>query len=153
MGLDVDGEGIGEDIARTAISYEVDLLNLTYMTPLPGTRLWKEMKAANRIAANRFPVDWKYYNFVFPVATYNNLSWEDMIRENLECNRMFYSYGNIARRVAHNVWHRREPFATLVASLSYRNNAIRNFYGKFADLDPSRGQSVNAPSSPSSAAS
>jgi radical SAM superfamily enzyme YgiQ (UPF0313 family) len=153
MGLDVDGEGIGKEIARTAISYDVDLLNLTYMTPLPGTRLWTEMKAANRIAANQFPGDWKYYSLVFPVAKYNNLSWEDMIRENLECNRMFYSYGNIARRVAQNVWHRREPFATLVASLSYRNNAIRNFYGKFADLDPSRGQSVNAPSGRSSAAS
>lgn len=143
MGLDVDGPGIGREIAESAISYDVDLLNLTYMTPLPGTRLWDEMKSTDRIAANRFPVDWKYYNLVFPVAHYNNLSWEDMIRENLECNRLFYSYRNIAKRVAQNVWHRREPFGTLVASLSYRNNAIRNFHGKFADLDLSRGQSVS----------
>jgi hypothetical protein len=66
---------------------------------------------------------------------------------------MFYSYRHIAKRVADNVWHRREPFATLVASLSYRNNAIRHFYGKFADLDLSRGQSVNEPSGRSSSAS
>jgi radical SAM superfamily enzyme YgiQ (UPF0313 family) len=143
MGLDVDGKGIGKEIAKSAISYEVDLLNLTYMTPLPGTRLWNDMKSAHRIAADHFPADWKYYNLVFPVAKYNNLSWEDMIRENLECNRVFYSYRNIAKRVAQNVWHRREPFATLVGNLSYRNNAVRNFYGKFADFDLSRGQSVN----------
>ncbi len=140
MGLDVDSEGIGREIAETAKNYEIDFLNLLYLTPLPGTRLWSKMESEGRIAANIFPDDWKYYTLIFPVAHYKNLSWKDMIMENFKCNSRFYSYKNISRRVIKNLFHVRSPLITAIGSFSYRNNAVRNFFGKFTGFDLSRGQ-------------
>jgi radical SAM superfamily enzyme YgiQ (UPF0313 family) len=142
MGLDVDGKGIGRQVAEASIKYEVDFLNLLYMTPLPGTRLWKEMQSAGRIAANNFPDDWKYYTLIFPVAKYKNLSWEDMIKENYEANSNFYSYRNIAKRMIKNLFHFRMFLITLIGNLTYRNNAVTNFFGKFSGLDLSRGKAM-----------
>jgi hypothetical protein len=61
LGLDVDEPGIGKRIAQAASQYGVDNLNALFLTPLPGTRLWDQMKAEGRILLDRFPEDWKYY--------------------------------------------------------------------------------------------
>lgn len=141
LGLDVDDKGVGRQIAETAKQYDVDFLNLLYLTPLPGTRLWDSMQLEGRIAADNFPNDWKYYTLIFPVAQYKHLSWKDMIRENYESNSHFYSYRNVFRRVVKNIFHARRPFMVLVGNASYRNNAIKNFFGKFDKFDLARGES------------
>jgi len=46
----------------------VDALDVLFLTPLPGTRLWKKMESEGRITANDFPADWKYYTLAFPVS-------------------------------------------------------------------------------------
>ena len=61
MGLDVDKKGIGHQIVHTANRYGLDALNVLFVTPLPGTRLWEKMEMEGRIAVNAFPEDWKYY--------------------------------------------------------------------------------------------
>lgn len=133
MGLDIDGPGIGERIAVTASQYGVDTLNTLFLTPLPGTRLWEQMNAEQRIALNSFPTDWKYYTLTFPVARYKNLSLADIIQEMNSCNRRFYSLASILRRVWSAVRGGRHPLLSLVGNLSYRNNcrADRRVYADF----------------------
>jgi radical SAM superfamily enzyme YgiQ (UPF0313 family) len=58
-----------------------------FLTPLPGTRLWDQMKSEGRIALDRFPEDWKYYTLTFPVARYKHLSQGGIIEEMMFCNR------------------------------------------------------------------
>jgi len=81
IGLDVDEPGIGKRIAEAASQYGVDNLNALFLTPLPGTRLWDQMKAEGRIALDTFPEDWKYYTLTFPVARYRHLSLAAIIDE------------------------------------------------------------------------
>jgi len=47
-----DERGIGKQIADTSSRYGVDILNTLFLTPLPGTLLWKDMESQGRIAAN-----------------------------------------------------------------------------------------------------
>lgn len=122
MGLDTDQAGIGKRIAKTANQYGLDILNTLFLTPLPGTRLWDSMKAQNRIAADNFPDDWKYYTLGFPTALYKHFSRTDILREMNACDRSFYSRWSILRRVFRNFMLRRRPIITLVSNLSYRNN-------------------------------
>ena len=122
IGLDVDEPGIGKRIAETASQYGVDNLNALFLTPLPGTRLWDQMKAEGRIALDTFPEDWKYYTLTFPVARYKHLSLDGIRDEMLSCDRTFYSMPRILRRVWGNLWGRRQPLISLVGNLSYRNN-------------------------------
>jgi radical SAM superfamily enzyme YgiQ (UPF0313 family) len=126
IGLDIDEPGIGKRIADVASQYGVDSLNVLFLTPLPGTRLWDQMKSEGRIALDAFPEDWKYYTLTFPVARYKHLSLDGVIQEMISCDRDFYSRPRILRRVWGNLWRRRKPLITLVGSLSYRSNLRLN---------------------------
>jgi len=122
IGLDVDERGIGQRIAEVAGQYDVDFLNTLFLTPLPGTRLWNQMKSEERIALNMFPEDWKYYTLTFPVAQYKHFSREGIIREMISCNQRFYSLPRILRRVWSSFREGSHPLLSLVGNLSYRNN-------------------------------
>ena len=123
IGLDVDGPGIGRRIAETASGYGVDMLNVLFLTPLPGTRLWDQMNAEQRIVLNEFPKDWAHYTLGFPVVRYRHLSVDDSIDEVDSCTREFYSASRIARRVGRDLRGRRQPLSSLVSSLAARRNA------------------------------
>jgi radical SAM superfamily enzyme YgiQ (UPF0313 family) len=133
IGLDIDEAGIGKRIAEVASQYDLDNLNVLFLTPLPGTRLWEQMKSQDRIALDTFPEDWKYYTLTFPVARYKHLSLGSIIEEMISCERDFYSMPRILCRVWGNVWHRRQPLISLVGNLSYRNN-IRLDCKAYADF-------------------
>jgi radical SAM superfamily enzyme YgiQ (UPF0313 family) len=126
IGLDIDEPGIGKRIAGVASRYGVDNLNALFLTPLPGTRLWDQMKSEDRIALDTFPEDWKYYTLTFPVARYKHLSLEGIIEEMISCDRDFYSMPRILRRVWSSLWQRRKPLISLVGNFSYRNNIRLN---------------------------
>jgi radical SAM superfamily enzyme YgiQ (UPF0313 family) len=126
IGLDIDEPGIGKRIAEAASRYGVDNLNALFLTPLPGTHLWDQMKSEDRIALDTFPEDWKYYTLTFPVARYKHLSLDGIIEEMISCDRRFYSMPRILRRVWSSLWQRRKPLISLVGNFSYRNNLRLN---------------------------
>jgi radical SAM superfamily enzyme YgiQ (UPF0313 family) len=123
IGLDVDGAGIGGRVAETAGRYGVDMLNVLFLTPLPGTRLWDRMTAEQRIVLNDFPKDWAHYTLGFPVVRYKHLSVNDSIDEVDTSAREFYSMSRIVRRVGRDLRGRRQPLSSLVSSLAARRNA------------------------------
>jgi radical SAM superfamily enzyme YgiQ (UPF0313 family) len=98
IGLDVDRKGIGRKIAAAAELWELDAIAVQFMTPLPGTRLWENMEETGRIAANRFPDDWKYYTLLHPVVSYKNFTWPEIRQERYKCLRNFYSLWRILLR-------------------------------------------------------
>lgn len=122
LGLDSDVAGIGRRIADAGKRYGVDTLNTLYLTPLPGTRLWNEMESQDRLVANDFPEDWKYYTLTFPVARYRHLTCHDIMREMEICDGTFYSVRRILPRLWRSVRRWRKPLWALVANLSYRSN-------------------------------
>jgi radical SAM superfamily enzyme YgiQ (UPF0313 family) len=126
IGLDVDQPGIGRQIAETANSYGVDNINVLFLTPLPGTRLWEQMESEGRIVANTFPEDWQYYTLTFPVGRYKHLSRSDSLREMDFCNRDFYSLKRIMSRFARSARKKRKPLMTLVSNLASRKNSRLN---------------------------
>jgi len=142
IGLDVDEPGIGRHIAEVACRYDLDNLNLLFLTPLPGTRQWDRMKSTDRIAFNNFPDDWKYYTLTFPVVRYKHLSVNEIIDEATTCVRHFYSIPRIFGRVLRGLWGRRQPLISLVGNLSYRKNlrlsekAYVDFRRCFAEKSP-----------------
>jgi len=137
MGLDTDQPGIGRRIARAAGNYGVDILNVLFLTPLPGTRLWDRMASQDRIAAGDFPKDWQYYTLTFPTARYKHFSRTRIVEEMNACEGDFYSWRRILRRVAGSLLRRRHPILSLVSNLSYRNNVrlSRSSYRRSGFLD------------------
>jgi radical SAM superfamily enzyme YgiQ (UPF0313 family) len=126
IGLDLDEPGAGRLIAQTASQYGVDNLNALFLTPLPGTRLWDQMRSQDRVALDTFPEDWKYFTLTYPVARYKHLSMEAIIEEMLACDREFYSLPRLLRRVWGSLVGRRQPWISLVGNFSYRRNLQLN---------------------------
>lgn len=125
LGLDCDRRGIGRRIASAGRHYGLDVINTLFLTPLPGTRLFRQLEAEGRLVANDFPADWKYYTFTYPVSRFQHLSWPDAAREMADVNRHFYAFPLIARRVLRTVWRSRAllgAMVSLVTNLSYRFN-------------------------------
>jgi len=141
MGLDTDRRGIGGRIAEAADHYGVDILNALFLTPLPGTRLWDQMKAQGRIAADAFPGDWDYFTLSFPVARYKHLSWTHILQEMDTCNRQFYTVAGIYRRLWNSLWQRRAPLILLTSNISFRSN-IRTDRDLYKKLDVLRGPAL-----------
>ena len=139
IGLDSDTPGIGKRTAATARQYGVDNLNAMFLTPLPGTRLWEQMKSEGCLALDTFPEDWRYYTLTFPVARHKHFSLDGIIEEMIACDREFYSVSRILRRVWGNLWRHREPFIALVGNLSNRSN-LRLNYKAYADFRCQRGK-------------
>ncbi len=123
IGLDVDEPGIGQRVAEAASRYGVDNLNALFLTPLPGTSLWDQMKSEDRLALTAFPKDWQYYTLTFPVARYKHLSLDGILQEMIACNRNFYSLPRLLWRVWGSLWQGRRPLVSLVGNLSYRHNS------------------------------
>ena len=141
IGLDVDKPGVGQQIAAMADAYGVDILNLMFMTPLPGTRLWDNLEASNRIAANDFPRDWRHYTLNLPVASYQHLSWQELFGEFCACFDRFYSYSRILRRLLGVLLRPHGVFSfvsLLITSVIYRRN-LRLDQKNFRAYDVSRG--------------
>ena len=125
IGIDTDRRGIGATIASAAKQYGIDAANVLILTPLPGTKLYAQMKREGRIRSNDYPEDWKYYTLTYPVARYAHLTWEDLVQEVEQFNDRFYSYPQVLRRMLHLVrdFRNRKTFlGVLVANLSYRSN-------------------------------
>ncbi|MBN1629828.1 MAG: hypothetical protein JW990_08690, partial [Thermoleophilia bacterium] len=125
MGLDSDRPGVGSLIAGEALRYGIDNINVLFLTPLPGTRLWKDLEAEGRIGMNDFPEDWQYYTLNYPVARYKHLSVERIVQEMTDCNRTFYSSRNILGRLGRNLSTGRNPLLGLVSNLTSRRNSQR----------------------------
>jgi radical SAM superfamily enzyme YgiQ (UPF0313 family) len=123
MGLDSDRPGVGRLIAEAARRYGVDNMNVLFLTPLPGTRLWRQMNSERRIAVDDFPEDWKYYTLNYPVARYKHLSRDAIVQEMIDCNGTFYSVPNILARMSDSLLAGRNPLFSLVSNLSSRRNS------------------------------
>ncbi len=140
MGLDIDEKGIGLQIDDAARAYGLDALNMLFLTPLPGTQLWKKMEMEGRILANNFPEDWRYYTFGFPVARYKHLSGAEIINEMETCRRSFYSNTRIFRRVSGNLFKKRKPITSLITNLSQGRNSSRIDRETYLEMNLARDQ-------------
>ncbi len=60
---------------------DIDAVQATVLTPLPGTGLFKRMQAAGQIEFNNYPGDWEKYDFVDVVFRHRNMGREVFFKE------------------------------------------------------------------------
>jgi radical SAM superfamily enzyme YgiQ (UPF0313 family) len=64
IGGDHDTEDTVADTTLRAMQIGVDIFQVTNLTPLPGTKLYKRWIEEGRIFAVNYPADWERYSFV-----------------------------------------------------------------------------------------
>ncbi|MFK5856317.1 MAG: radical SAM protein [Bacteroidota bacterium] len=63
-GLDSDTPETIKNRTNYILNSNIDAMQATILTPLPGTPLFDRMKAEDRLIHNNFPDDWSRYDFV-----------------------------------------------------------------------------------------
>jgi len=62
------------DTALEAVRIGVDIIQITNLTPLPGTKLFDRLKADGRILTRNLPADWERYTFTETVFQPSRMS-------------------------------------------------------------------------------
>lgn len=64
IGADQDDEDTVAETAIQAVKLGIDTIQITNLTPLPGTKMYDRYVEEGRIFANNYPEDWERYTFV-----------------------------------------------------------------------------------------
>lgn len=67
FGLDSDTKEDLFNRAEYILDSDIDAIQSTIVTPLPGTRMFDRIKAEGRLVYDNFPKDWERYYFMEPV--------------------------------------------------------------------------------------
>lgn len=118
IGFDHDRKDIIDSTCRFLREAGVDVLQLTTMTPFPGTRLFKEMEKQKRI----FDKNWEHYDLGHVVFQPRHFTPEELMDGHNRILGDFYSWTSIARRLARQIRYLRpkELALSLAISLGYR---------------------------------
>ena len=64
IGADQDTEETVAETAVQSVKLGIDTIQITNLTPLPGTKLYERWMEQGRIFATNYPEDWERYTFV-----------------------------------------------------------------------------------------
>ena len=120
MGSDLDTRDDFEATFDFIRRNGIDVIQTTKPTPLPGTRLWDQLRSEDRILDTNFPQAWKDYRLSRLVFEPTNMSREEVYRAFTELRARFYHPRETLRRTLNTLLTTRSLFTSLLA---YRINA------------------------------
>jgi radical SAM superfamily enzyme YgiQ (UPF0313 family) len=90
LGIDTQNmDTVVADILRFAEESQLDGLNPTILTPLPGTRDYARYDAEGRILFKNYPEDWEKYTLAFPVASMPNVTGAGLMKRYFQLLQFF----------------------------------------------------------------
>jgi len=123
FGLDTDTV---EDLYNRAdyiMKSEIDAIQSTIMTPLPGTRLFDKLKLENRLIYTNFPEDWEHYFFFEVVHRPKLMSPEELTGHMKKIWEKLYNDKHLYKRLLKSIQATRNVKA---AVWSYYANVERH---------------------------
>ena len=105
----------------------VDVMQTTYLTPLPGTRLFSKLKDKGRLLYTNFPDDWVHYDMTQVIYHPALMEPRELMQAMAESNRRLYSRRALGRKFI-KTWYTTRCFMTAmwayVSNCNYRNVAL-----------------------------
>ena len=108
------------------MSSGVNVMQISYLTPLPGTRLMRRIEDEGRLLHTEFPGDWDYYDFSQLTFRPSSMTAEELTEGIVDAVNRIYSLGSILRKFR-NTWRATRDFTTagwsVILNVSYRQVA------------------------------
>ena len=111
FGLDEDDKNVFKDTVDFAIDAKLDAANFYILTPLPGTKLFQEMKDGGRL----LHTEWDKYDANHVVFKHPKLTSEELLDGLIFAYKYFYSIPSISKRML-RTGHKR-PVQSLILNL------------------------------------
>jgi len=103
---------------------DIDAVQATILTPLPGTSLYKRMKDAGRLECDNYPDDWQRYDFAEIVLKHRNMDRDEFMHEFKKNIDALYNDNILKRKFLRTLKQTRSPLAAIWSygsNLQYQN--------------------------------
>ncbi|MBP87088.1 MAG: B12-binding domain-containing radical SAM protein [Planctomycetaceae bacterium] len=141
FGIDGDTPETLYSRAEYMINSGVDVMQATAITPLPGTRVFQQMKEEGRLLRTNFPHDWDRYNLTEVVFQPTKMGVNELSQIMRDCVRRIWDIQVLkakAKRTLEVTGRWETTQFAWKANLSYRDIAFADCYSS-DDLDKSKG--------------
>ena len=113
IGNDHESPAYFKNLARFLVQSGIDIIQITLLTPLPGTELMQQLQKAGRIIYSDYPEDWDKYRFSYMVHQPQGIRPQAIYIGNNYIKKSIYSFPNY-------------PYRLIRSMFSLRN--MTNFY-------------------------
>jgi radical SAM superfamily enzyme YgiQ (UPF0313 family) len=133
IGNDHESAAYYKKMAKFLLNSEIDIFQVTILTPLPGTALMEQIQQENRLISRNFPEDWDKYRFSYVVHRPEGIDVETIYMGNNYIKKSLYSFPAYPYRLLKSFIRLRSwPKAMMVYKLNqaYRKNWLNSHYRK-----------------------
>jgi len=109
------------------IHSDVDVMQVTFLTPLPGTRLFNRLREEKRLLYTTLPKDWERYDMTEVIHQPKGMEPAVLLQTMRDCTRRMYAWPVLARKAMQTFRRTRNGTATMFAwqsNINYRNVAL-----------------------------
>ena len=107
VGADADDEYTVGDTLREAARLGIDIIQVTNLTPLPGTTLYERWMKEGKIFATTYPLDWEKYTFTDTVFTPKRMSAATLDETIYEMRYLAATKPWVIKRTLQSLWWNR----------------------------------------------
>jgi len=107
VGAEHDTEDTVADTVLQAVRLGVDIIQITNLTPLPGTGLYQKYLSEGRIFATEYPRDWERYTFIETVYHPRRMTAERLDETIYELRQLAAAENWTWRRTLRSLWRTR----------------------------------------------
>ena len=123
LGSDDEDISIFQSTLDFIVSSRIDVLQITKLTPLPGTQLWNNILKEDRLLSQDFPKAWQDYRLTKMVYKPAKMTVEDVYEGFTYLRRKYYGFWITLNRTISTLWASKNLLTTVIAykiNMSYR---------------------------------
>jgi radical SAM superfamily enzyme YgiQ (UPF0313 family) len=135
LGNDFESPVFYEKLGNFLVSSGIDIIQLSLLTPLPGTNLMEQLEQEGRLIYNNFPEDWEKYRFSYIVHEPKGIEPEIIYAATNFLKKRIYSFPTYLFRMIRSLFSLNIG-ANLYVTLKY-NQALKkgwensHYYDKY----------------------
>ena len=115
FGADTQDKDVFRRTVDFALANDIDAIQMTLETPLPGTAFYRQMVEENRLLLTDFPNDWRHYNIFEPVFQMKSFTPREAYEGLLDAYSEMSSFKISLKRGLKTFWNTRSLFSTGIA--------------------------------------
>jgi radical SAM superfamily enzyme YgiQ (UPF0313 family) len=124
FGADTQDKDVFRRTVDFALANNVDAIQMTLETPLPGTAFYRQMVEENRLLLTDYPNDWRHYNIFEPVFQMKSFTPREAYENLLSAYREMSSFKTSLKRGIKTFLNTRSLFSTGI-SFSWNYHAYK----------------------------
>ena len=121
LGMDNDTPKKLHQRADFMIRSGIDVMQTTYLTPLPGTRLFELYQSEDRLRFTNFPDDWDHYDMTEVIYHPKQMSFAELASISRDIGRRIYAKPILFRKALRTYRETRDFVATM---FSWNSNQV-----------------------------